>query len=54
MGQVCIMSAWILNVNMDAGMKEAKMAMGNSEESGDCLASSMQITWFYAASQRKT
>ena len=24
------------------------------KESGDCLASCMQMTWFYVASQRKT
>ena len=42
--QGCIISPWIFNVYMDAVfMKEVKM--GRGEESGDCLASCMQMTW---------
>ena len=41
---VCIMSPWFFNLHMDAVMKEVKMGIGRKEESGDCLASCMQIT----------
>ena len=52
--QGCIMSLWLLNVYMDAVMKEMKLGMGRREKSGDCLASCMQISWFCVLSQRKT
>ena len=46
-----IMSLWLFNVYMDAVMKEEKNVM---EKRGDCLASCMQMTWFYMVSWRKT
>ena len=49
-----IMSLWLFNVYMDAVMKEAKMGMGRRGESGDYLASCMQMIWFYVVSQKKT
>ena len=52
--QGCIMSPWLFNVYMDAVMKEMKIDMGRRGESGDCLVSCMQMTWFCAESQRKT
>ena len=52
--QVCIMFPWLLNVYMDGVMKEMKMGMGRRGESGDCLASCMQMNWFYVVSQRRT
>ena len=44
--QGCIMSPWLFTVYMAAVMEEVKMEMGRREESGDCLASCMQMTWF--------
>ena len=43
--QGCIMSPWLYNVYMDGVMKEGRDSweMG---ESGDYLASGMQINWF--------
>ena len=49
----CIISPWLFNVYMDGVMKEMKMGMGrrgmsfleNERESGDCLASCIQMTW---------
>ena len=47
MRQGCIMSPWLFKAYMDP-MKEMKMAMGRKgEDSGDCLASCMQMTWLY-------
>ena len=37
---------------MDGVMKEVKVGMGRRGVSGDCLASCMQMTLFYVASQR--
>ena len=34
-------------------MKDEKIGMGRRGESGDCLASCMQMTWFCVMSQRK-
>ena len=48
------MSPWLFNVYMDAVMKEVKMGMGRREESEDCLASCMQMTWFCVVSRRGT
>ena len=48
------MSPGLFNVYMDAVMKELEIRMGRRVESGDCVASCIQITWFYMASQRKT
>ena len=45
------MSPWLVNVHMDGVMKEVKVGMG---EIGDCLASFMQMTWFYVVSRRRT
>ena len=42
-GQWCIMFPWLFNVYMDAVMDEVKMGMGRRGESGDGLASCMQI-----------
>ena len=57
----CIMSPCLFNVYMDRVMKEVKMGMGWREvrflrkgESGDCLASRMQMIWFYLVSRRRT
>ena len=47
--QWCIMSLWLFNVYMGAVMEEVKMGMGRWEESKDCLASCMQMTWFCMA-----
>ena len=50
------MSPWLFNVYMDGVMEEVKMGMGRREvfwrmgESRDCLASCMQMTWFYVVS----
>ena len=41
-------------IYMDAIVKKMKMGMGRREESGDCLASCMQMTWFCVVSRRKT
>ena len=38
------MSPWLFNVYMDLVMKEVKMRMEKMEESGDYLASFMQMT----------
>ena len=46
----CIM---FFNVYMDAVMKEVKMGMGRRGESGDYLASCMQITRFCVTIRRK-
>ena len=40
--QGCIMSPWLFN----AYMNEVKMEMGKRRESGNYLASYMQMTWF--------
>ena len=48
------MSPWLFNVYMDAVSKEVKMGMGRRGESGDYLASCMQMTWFCGVSQRRT
>ena len=49
------MSSWLFNVYMDSVMNEVKiMGMGRREESGDCLVSCMQMTWFYVVSWRRT
>ena len=44
--QACFMSPWLFSVYMDAVMKEVKMEMGRKGESGDYLASCMQMKWF--------
>ena len=51
--QGCIMSPWLFNIYMDAVMKEVKMGMGRRKESGDCLASCIQMTWFCVVSRRR-
>ena len=45
------MSTWLFNVYIDAVMKEVNMGMGRRGESGDYLASCMQMTWFCVNSQ---
>ena len=46
MRQGYILSPLLLNVYIDAVMKDFKIEMGRRGESGDYLASCMQITWF--------
>ena len=46
MRQGYILSPLLLNVYIDAVMKDLKIEMGRRGESGDYLASCMQITWF--------
>ena len=58
------MSPWLFNGYMNGGMKEVKVGMGRrgvsflederERESGDCLASCMQMTWFCVVSRRRT
>ena len=48
--QGCIMSPWLFNVYINAMMEDVKMGIGRREESGDCLASCMQNTWFCGVS----
>ena len=50
----CIMSSKVFNAYTNAAMKEVKMVIGRREESGDCLASCMQMTCFCVVSRRKT
>ena len=50
--QECIISPWLFNVYLDAVMKQMKMGMGRRGESGYCLASRMQITWFCVKSRK--
>ena len=45
--QGCIMSPWLF-------MMEVKMEMGRMGESGDYMASCIQMTWFCVVSQRRT
>ena len=58
--QGCIMSHWLFNVYLDGVMKVGMGRRGvrfledGREWSGDCLASCMQLTWFYVVSQRRT
>ena len=51
--QGCILSPWLFNVYMDGVMKEVKMGMGKRGESGDYLASCMQMTWFCGESEKE-
>ena len=51
--QGCIMSLWLFSVYMDA-VKVVNMGMGRRGESGDYLASCMQMTWFCVMSRRRT
>ena len=60
MRQGCIMSPGLFNAYMDGVMKAVKMEMGRrgmrfleDEENGDCLASYMQMTWFYVVRRRR-
>ena len=41
-----------LAFHKDAVMKEVKMRIGKRGESGDCLVSCMQMTWFWVVSGR--
>ena len=52
--QSFIMSPMLFNVYMDEVMKEVKMEMGRRGESGDYVASCMQMTWFCVVSRRRT
>ena len=59
--QGCIMIPWLFHVHMNAVIKEVKIEMWRSrvrfrrrKKSGNCLASCMQMTWFYVVSRRKT
>ena len=52
--QGCIMSPQLFNVYMAAVMEVVKMGMGRREQSGDCLVSCMQMTWFCVGNRRKT
>ena len=49
-----IMSPWLVNVYIYSVMKELKMAMERSGQSGDYLASCMQMTWLCVVSRRRT
>ena len=51
--QGCIMSPCLFNVYMDAVKKGVKTGMGKRGESGDYLASCMQMTWFCVVSRRR-
>ena len=47
-----IVSPWLFNLYMDAGMKEEKMGLGRKgvkfqEEGRHCLPSCMRMTWFF-------
>ena len=53
LGQSTRICRTVFNVYMDALMKEVKMGIGRKGESGDCMASCMQITWYYVASREK-
>ena len=46
------MSSWLFNVFMDTVMKAVKIGMGRRGESENCVASCMQMTWFYVANQK--
>ena len=48
-----IMSTWLFNVYMDGVMKEGN-ELPRGWESGDCLASCMQMICFYVVSQSRT
>ena len=48
------MSHWLFNVYMDTVMKEVKIGMGRRKESGDYLASWMQMTWFCMVTRMRT
>ena len=55
------MSPWLFIAYMDAVMKDVKMEMRRMgvrfkrmEESGDCVASCMQMSWFCVVRWRKT
>ena len=59
--QGCIISPWLFNVYIDGVMKEVKMWMGRRgvsfmEDGREwrCLASCMQMTWFYGVSRGRT
>ena len=41
-----IISPWLFNVYMDTVIKEMKIGLWRRGESGNCLASCMQITLF--------
>ena len=41
--QGCIMSPWLFIIYMGGMIKEVKMGMGRMGESGDCLASCIQM-----------
>ena len=49
-----IMSPCLFNMYMDSVMKEMEMGMRRRGESGDYLASCMQMTWFCVVSRRRT
>ena len=55
----CIMYPWVFNAYINAVLKEVKKGMERREldswvkgESGDYLASCMEITWFCVVSRR--
>ena len=48
------MRPWFFNIYMDAMINEVKMRMGRRGESGNYLATCMQMTWFCVVSQRMT
>ena len=57
-----IMPPWLFNVYMDAVIKKVRMGMGRKgvrflekeRDSGDYLASSVQVTWFCVMRRRRT
>ena len=50
--QEYVMSLSLFNAYMDAGIKEVKIGMWRRGESGYCVASCMQMTWFCVVSRR--
>ena len=52
--QGCTMFTWLFNKYMDAVVKEVKMGVQRKGESGDYLASCLQMTWMCVVSQRRT
>ena len=45
---------WLFNVYMNGVMKEVKMGMGRRGEGRYCLASYMQMNWFYVVGKGTT
>ena len=48
------MFPWVFNIYMGTLMNEGKLGMVRRGESGGCLTSCMQMTWFCVENLRKT